>query len=251
MRTLITLSLLFALILLKGCTLGTMLMAGYKPPQTIADLMREEYNLAGELPPELADENGAGNRKIGIDNYPSNGKPTMQAEHGGSVYSSAANPTLYRPSFTHKGLEDYAAQLMLAMMKNAVGISDEIRIGVSSFVVLDESLQNTTVFGNKLSEYMIVEMQKYGIGVIDHKLKPALTVSTRGDIAFSRDVVQLSSVQQMNHVLSGTLIEKADGTFVSARIMSIGDNRVIASAHLTVPEYIVTKVNGPFMARGY
>ncbi len=246
-----SLILCFVVVLLSGCALGALLMAGYKPPQTIADLMRQEYNLAGELPPELSNEDGAGSRLIGTQNYAGDRRLSGPMQQGLSGVYRSANPTLYRPTFTHKGLEDYAAQLMMQMMKNSVGVNDDIRIGVSSFVILDESLQNTTIFGNKLTEYMIVEMQKYGLAVIDHKLKPALTVSRRGDLAFSRDIMQLSSRQHMDHVLSGTLIEKSSGTFVSARIISIRDNRVVASAHLTVPEFIVTKENGPFMGLGF
>lgn len=227
--------------LLSGCSLGARLMSGYAPPQTIADLMREEYNLAGQLPPELANANGEAGRQIALENYARDRQANNEYLKSLHAHYRTANPTLYRPSFTHKGIEDYAAQLMMQMIKNGVGVNSDIRIGVSSFVILDESLQNTTVFGNKLSEYMIVEMQKYGLAVIDHKLKPALTVSPRGDLAFSRDVQQLNNRQHMNYVLSGTLIEKPAGTFVSARIISISDNRVIASAHLTVPEYIVSK----------
>lgn len=237
-----------SLAILTGCAVGKMLMSGYTPPATIADLMREQYGLAGELPPELQNNNGEASRKINIQNYAGNKEEAKIPPQPDPRLM--ATSTLYRPSFTHKGIEDYAAQLIMQMLKTSVGLSPDLRIGVSSFVMLDESLQTTTVFGNQLSEYMITEMQKYGLAVIDHKLQPVLNVTNRGDIVFSRDVNRLSKSKIMDYVMSGTMIEKVNGIFVNARIISIKDNRVIASAHLTVPDFVVAKVHNPYVGIG-
>jgi TolB-like protein len=67
---------------------------------------------------------------------------------------------------------------------------------------------------------------------------PALQVTSRGDIAFSRDVMQLSNRRIMDHVLAGTLIEKPNGVFVNARIIAINSNRVVSSATILIPNFV-------------
>ena len=37
--------------ILGGCAAGKLFMAGYQPPQTIADLLNEQHNLAGTIVP--------------------------------------------------------------------------------------------------------------------------------------------------------------------------------------------------------
>ncbi|GLR69683.1 FlgO family outer membrane protein [Agaribacter marinus] len=239
--------------LLTGCAMGRMFMAGYTPPQTIADLLNEQYALAGELPPELQDVDGKSNRTISL----ASGREGNEKRQ---IHLSEFNdePVMvtpyhqvksFRPSFTYKGVEDYAAQLSMALVKNGVGLNRNLRIGVSSFVVLDETLQNTSILGNQLAEHFINEIQSYGLSVIDHKLMPALQVTSRGDIAFSRDVTQLAKNDIMDHVLSGTMIKKANGIFVNARIISLSDNRVIASSHTIIPNFVVSSLHHQYVAR--
>jgi len=48
----------------SGCAVFDSFMAGYRPPQTIADLLLEQRLAAGELPPELG-MNGEQKNTIG------------------------------------------------------------------------------------------------------------------------------------------------------------------------------------------
>ncbi|MFC3120520.1 FlgO family outer membrane protein [Agaribacter flavus] len=237
---------------LSGCAMGRMFMAGYTPPQTIADLLNEQYALAGELPPELQDTDGKGARQISLNSVRGSAQDQKQGQvevdENLMLMSQYQQVKSFRPSFSYKGIEDYAAQLSMALVKNSVGINRHLRIGVSSFVELDETLQTTSILGNQLAEHFIGEIQSYGLSVIDHKLMPALQVNTRGDIAFSRDVTQLANNNIMDHVLSGTIIRKANGAFVNARIISLLDNRVIASAHILIPDFVVDSVHPQYVS---
>lgn len=241
----------FASTLLMGCAAGKMLMAGYTPPQTIADLLNEQYSLAGELPPELA-RNGQQNNGIDSEDYRDEGSQQLDVTTGSAdafALSSYRRVEAFRPGFTYKSVQDYAAQLAMELMRNRHGLSPDARVGVSSFVKLDRTLQNTTILGNQLAEYFISEIQQQGLSVIDHKLMPALQVTSRGDIAFSRDVMQLSQQQMMDHVLSGTLIEKPNGVFVNARIISVNTNRVVSSATLLIPNFVAQAANPRYVMR--
>jgi TolB-like protein len=227
--------------ILGGCAAGKLFMAGYQPPQTIADLLNEQYALAGELPPEINNANRS-NTPITKASY----KGDVAAPVARQVYENHAlqQPAVQRfsPRFTYKSVQDYAGQLAMNLVKNANGLTSEARIGVTSFVKLDYTLQNTTILGNQLAEYSISEIQQFGLNVIDFKLMPAIQVSTRGDLAFSRDVVKLANQNIMDHVLSATMIEKVDGIFINARIIALGTNRVVSSASVLVPTFVAKQI---------
>ena len=232
--------------ILGGCAAGKMFMAGYTPPQTIADLINEQYNLAGEIPPEI-DINKRGNKPITLANLDivETPKAPIQAQQD---YQLQAPVQRFAPKFTYKSVQDYAGQLAMSLVKNGNGLSRNARIGISSFVKLDTSLQNTTVLGNQLAEYSIAQMQQFGLTVIDFKLMPALQVASNGDIAFSRDVIDLANNNIMDHVLSGTMIEKYEGVFINARIIKLGSNQVVASASVLVPHFVVQQSQPRFMS---
>ncbi|MDT0593956.1 FlgO family outer membrane protein [Glaciecola petra] len=229
--------------IITGCAAGKAFMAGYEPPQTIADLLREQYGLAGEIPPELDPDNKS-NDAIGLNNYAdlkATSKSAETQQNGSDVtgYQPLLPPVQrFSPFFTYKSVQDYAGQLAMDLVKNGRGLNTNLMIGVSSFVKLDRTLQNTTILGNQLAEYSISEMQQFGLTVIDHKLMPAIQVTSRGDLAFSRDVIQLANKRVMDHVLSGTMIEKADGVFVNARIISLQTNQVVSSASVLIPRFV-------------
>ena len=232
----------------SGCAVFDSFMAGYRPPQTIADLLLEQRLAAGELPPELG-MNGEQKNTIGIDDY--QGENPEQVERQNSeftehFYSPYRQVKAFRPSFTYKSVYDYAAQLSMALVQNRNGLDNNAKVAIGSFVLLDESLQNTTVLGNQLAEYLIAQMQQQGIPVVDHKLMPVLAVTPRGDVSFSRDTLALSQRKVMDHVLSGTLIHKPNGVFVNARIIALHTNRVVSSATLLIPDFVLHSAN-----RGY
>lgn len=236
---------------LTGCAAGSLLMAGYTPPQTIADLLNEHNTAAGGLPLELA-MNGQQNNQIDSDDYKDISPEHLDVTTGSADnYAQSAYQKVesFRPRFSYKSVQDYAAQLSMRLIRNRHGLSADARLGISSFVKLDTSLQNTTILGNQLAEYLMAEMQQQGISVVDHKLMPALEVTSRGDITFSRDIMRLSKQNVMDYVLSGTLIEKANGVFVNARIISVQTNRVVASATVLIPDFVAESVASGYVLR--
>lgn len=241
----------YAAVALTGCAAASMLMPGYTPPQTIAGLLNEQYMAAGGIPPELAMD-GQQNNQIGIEDYKDESPEYLDVTTGSAesyAQSGYHQVESFRPRFTYKSVQDYAAQLSMDLVRTRHGLGPESRVGISSFVKLDATLQNTTILGNQLAEFMIAEMQQQGMHVVDHKLMPALEVTSYGDIAFSRDVMRLSQQNVMDHVLSGTLIEKANGVFVNARIISVNTNRVVASATLLIPDFVVESTSMGYVLR--
>lgn len=235
----------FIVIQLSGCAAGHMLMAGYTPPQTIADLLNEHKLAAGGIPPELA-MNGRQHNQIDVNEYRASAAENLDVSTGHAErfgQSPYQQIEAFRPRFSYKSLHDYAAQLSMELVRTRHGMHPNARMGISSFVMLDKTLQNTSILGNQLAEYLMTEMQQQGIPVVDHKLMPALEVTSKGDVTFSRDVLRLSKQNVMDYVLSGTLVEQANGVFVNARIISIQSNRVVSSASIFIPDFVADAVS--------
>lgn len=150
--------------------------------------------------------------------------------------------TGFSPGITHKALNDYAASLAMALMDGSVQLTTEELIGIASFVRLNRSLRQTTILGNQLSEYLIAELQHYGLGVIDFKLANTLDVTGRGDLALSREGRRIAKRMEMDHILTGTLVEQPRGVSVNARIISIDQQKVVASANVFIPSFVVTSL---------
>lgn len=156
--------------------------------------------------------------------------------------------TLFESERTHKTLKDYAEQLAMQLMDRAVGLGPTALVGVASFVDFDSQLTNTNPVGNQLAEYFIGEIQHFGVGVVDFKIAEQLQVGSRGDFVFSREASDLADELAMDHVLTGTLIYRSQGISVNARIISLESRRVIASANVMIPDFVVADLN-PYLSK--
>jgi TolB-like protein len=239
-------SLIFAVLVLNACAVGKMLTAGYTPPPLVAGLSpADEPTELEKTAPGSKVRNG-----ISLDNYKGEApSPLMPDTSAHTVQPWHTPSSLFRPSFVHKSLADYAAQLSMELLKNSSGMKQDDLIGVASFVRLDRSLQHTNVLGNQLSEYFISEIQQFGLAVVDFMAMDAIRVTERGDFVFSRNSFELAKNLQMDHMLSGTLIDKAKGVQINARIISIDNKRVVASASVLIPHFIADSLRPEFVSR--
>ena len=57
---------------------------------------------------------------------------------------------------------------------------------VASFVRLNQSLSDSTVLGNQLSEYLIAELQDFGLAVVDLSLQVDYRNASRRFRTYSR-----------------------------------------------------------------
>jgi TolB-like protein len=147
------------------------------------------------------------------------------------------------PSQTHKRLNDYASQLAMKLMDNATRLTHQDMVGVASFVRLNHSLNESTVLGNQLSEYLIAELQDFGLAIVDFKLAGGITVTPVGDFVLTRSGKALAKQVEMDHVVTGTIIEDDRGVRVNARIVSLENKQVVASADVYIPAFIVMDLN--------
>ncbi len=105
----------------------------------------------------------------------------------------------------------------LTANKNFENLQDSA-IAITSFVSLD-NLKATSRLSNILSENLIHEMQVRGYKVIDFKTMEKITIDSRGDFLFTRDIAKLRSELNIDYALTGTYVKYRSGTVVNARII--------------------------------
>ena len=146
---------------------------------------------------------------------------------------------LARPKTMHKFIGDYADQLAMTLMERAFTLKQSDKIVVASFVRFDHSLRQPTILGNRLAEALAIQLQQYGMAIVETKLASTLAITEAGDLALSRNTRQLADDLNVDYILTGTLMEKPSGIVVNARIISVASQAVAAAASLHVPDFII------------
>ncbi len=144
--------------------------------------------------------------------------------------------------YNHKALRQYVEQMALKMT-DSMETTMVSPIAVTSFVHLDSTLKRTNVLGNQIAESFVHELQAFGLPVVDFKTTGNVDVTPVGDFAFSRHYEELTPVQNIGYVLSGTMIERDGGYVVNARIVGVKSKVVLASARGYIPAFIVSDMN--------
>lgn len=146
------------------------------------------------------------------------------------------------PSLPHskKQLSDYARQIgfQLASFESLRGA----KVGVTTFVEFDDSLENATPLGNQFAEALVSTLPVFGVQVVEFKKTKAIKVSPRGDFSLSRDVKQLSDQVGMDYVLVGTLVATRRGIQVHSRVVSVRDAGIVASASTLLPHLVLQQI---------
>lgn len=157
---------------------------------------------------------------------------------------------LYQAQYLHKTLDGYAQQLAMDLVANLRDKDPHKRLAVASLVELSSSLQDTTLLGNLMAEKLITEMQVLGLTVVDYKAMDLIKVGAQGDLVFSRKVKELARRQQVDYVLSGTMVRQGRGVQIQARIIALDDKKVISTASGFVPGMVVSTLYPEWVIEG-
>lgn len=152
----------------------------------------------------------------------------------------------YRPAYTHKGVGDYTEQMTMDLLQKTRHISPNSRIAVASFVDFSQSLQRTSILGNRLSESFMTELQSYGLSIVDFKVMESIQVTPQGDLFFDRSGPR----GQMQFVLTGTMHRNERGVEVNVRIINIFDQIVVATTKGFIPHFIVSSLTPDYILSG-
>jgi len=120
------------------------------------------------------------------------------------------------------------------LMVSNVAISARTPIAITSFVDL-QNMDATNWLGNSVSEGFIHQFQRRGFKVVDFKTTGSIQVTQQGDFALSRDWQDLAQEQQIQYVLTGTMLRQEGGVLVNARVVGMQSRVVVATAQGFLP----------------
>ncbi|MGP8306526.1 FlgO family outer membrane protein [Vibrio sp. YIC-376] len=120
------------------------------------------------------------------------------------------------------------------LMVSNVAVSARTPIAITSFVDL-QNMDATNWLGNSVSEGFIHQFQRRGFQVVDFKTTGSIQVTQQGDFALSRDWKDLAQEQQIQYVLTGTMLRQEGGVLVNARVVGMQSRIVVATAQGFLP----------------
>lgn len=149
---------------------------------------------------------------------------------------------LQLPVWPHsqKRLQHYAEQLAYQLTTSEQLVGQ--RIVISSFVDLDEGLNQSNPLGNQLSEILRTVLPHYGVVVIEHKLTKALWIGPQGDFALSRDARMLARQLPMDAILTGTMIATERGMEIHARVVAVDTQQISSTASGFIPHTVLNQI---------
>lgn len=171
------------------------------------------------------------------------GVPMRMSAGSRSVHLPAAGPSLVGGQTQ---LQQQMSALAYRLVSSAHQLDAQSAVAVSGFVS-QEDYRSQDEFGRLLSETMMFQLNQYGLKVIDFKALPFIRITPQGDISTSRDYRQLGSRIAARYLLHGTVSHTSGGRLINARLLSMGDNTLVASAQQFIPEYLVA---GMLQTRG-
>jgi flagellar H-ring protein FlgO len=120
------------------------------------------------------------------------------------------------------------------LMDSNTSVTARSPIAVTSFVDL-QNMDTTNWLGNSVSEGFINQLQQRGFKVVDYKTTGSIQVTQQGDFAFSRDWKDLAEEQDIQFVLTGTMLRQEGGVIVNARVVGMKTRIVVATAQGFLP----------------
>ncbi len=131
-------------------------------------------------------------------------------------------------------LDFFVESLTEELVQSNTSVSARTPIAVTSFVDL-QNMDATNWLGNSVSEGFIYQFQRRGFKVVDYKTTGSIQVTQQGDFAFSRDWKDLAKEQDIQYVLTGTMLRQEGGVLVNARVVGMQSRIVVASAQGFLP----------------
>lgn len=135
------------------------------------------------------------------------------------------------PLYSHASIFDITRELTQELLAN---LQDESAISstciITTFVRLDD-LKTTDRLGRLLAEGMGNELVKAGVAVTEIRNANAVSVHpTTGELILSRDKNELKGYVDAGCALSGTYSVGERSVAISARLLNLRTNRIIAVA---------------------
>lgn len=151
--------------------------------------------------------------------------------NGKEPYSGSQFMLMDTPRHT---MDFFVESMTEELMVSNTSVSARTPIAVTSFVDL-QSMDATNWLGNSVSEGFIHQLQRRGFKVVDFKTTGSIQVTHQGDFALSRDWKDLAQEQDIQYILTGTMLRQEGGVLVNARVVGMQTRIVVATAQGFLP----------------
>ena len=166
------------------------------------------------------------------------GIPMRMSAGNRSAYLPQAGPSLVGGQTQ---LQQHMSALAYQLVSSIHNVDPQAGIAVSGFVD-QQDYRSQDDFNRLLAETMMFQLNQYGLRVVDFKTLPFIRITPEGDLSTSRDYRQLSSRIGAKYLVQGTVSQTMSGRLINARLVSMGDNSLIASGQQFIPEYLVASM---------
>lgn len=146
--------------------------------------------------------------------------------YGGSQFMLMESPRHTLDFFVDSLTED--------LVESNTSVTARTPIAITSFVDL-QNMDTTNWLGNSVSEGLIYQFQRRGFKVVDFKTTGSIQVTQQGDFAFSREWKDLAQQQEIQYVLTGTMLRQEGGVLINARVVGMQSRVVVATAQGFLP----------------
>lgn len=119
---------------------------------------------------------------------------------------------------------------------SSIQADKQYRYAVAGFVPVTTMQSNLNeqgplmLLGHQLEQGLITEAVRRGFTAQDYKATNAIIMSDMSERALSRDLSHLSTLQNVDYYITGTITPQQNGAMVNARIINVRNKDVVAAA---------------------
>jgi len=147
----------------------------------------------------------------------------------------AESSHLSKESPSYKMLKKYADRIAFELA-NQVDVKTLSEVTVASYVDLDDNLNNTHAFGNKLAEILIISLHQAGFKLLESNLNSHIQTTKQGSFIFKRDQ---NNAEKGALVVSGIINYHQSGININSRLMKLSNANILAANSLTMPYFVM------------
>lgn len=136
----------------------------------------------------------------------------------------------------------YVRNMAQDLVNNMENINPKTPVAITHFAKLDSDLTQTNLLALQIAESFMHEFHQFRIPVIDFKTTDYIRVTQRGDFYLTRDHTELEPNLAIDYVITGTLVNHQGGYMVNARLISVENQQLVASAQAIIPSRVVKAI---------
>lgn len=143
----------------------------------------------------------------------------------------------YRPMFIQHHVDTLADSLVAHSQKNfKLG-----RIAIGSIAMLDtlkvesDNTHQLAKLGTQLQESLMTSMLQRGYRVVEYRASNDIIIHESQDQMLTRDLNQLTAVDEFNYFLTGTIKYQENGAVVNVKVIDLLDNELVSASTKFIP----------------